>query len=779
MSYVRELRSGGSRRIGGKARQLQTLASLGARIPRTWVCDWRAHAAWMRGDRHVEQAVRDDLSRRLDPNREYAVRSSADIEDGSRRSFAGRFDSILRVQGVDRLITAVRTVWESAARGGDTVRMAVMVQEMVDAQVSGIAFSRNPITGAEEVMIEAVSGTGEVLTSGLASPERWMVAEGDAIESSAAVAVGADVLQDIAAMARRWEKAVGVPIDLEWAVDGAKLYWLQLRPISALQSPDVYSSRMSKEFLPGLIMPLVWSVNVPMVNRAWLNLLEEIIGRIDMEPERLARRIGCRAYFNMGRMGELFAQAGLRRDVLEAMMGFNAPSGPPQRAHWMTIGMLRHIPRLTGFAVRHLRFRRHFARWLPPTEQALQRREAAGFSAEKTQRALEEIDCLLAMMQDIAYYRIVSMLRHAAIHRFVTRGLARKRVPAEAVDIVASGAADEGVDPSKSLFKLRALFLSLPEDTRTRLRETGTGRASTDGNREGGAFRFLLELERFLERFGYLSDRGNDFSAETWRENPTLVVNMLASGETRARCADPNGASRETTKWSRRIRRLAAKETRARFDRDRVGALFSRGHAILRRAFLELGRRLQQEGMLQAPADIFFITYDEIRAVTRGELPASVVQGRITDRQDEMRLAGGADLPEVVYGEQVPEFRADRPTEEVLHGVAASRGFYEGKARVVRSVEEFDRVQPEDVLVISHSDIGWMPLLDKASAIVAESGGLLSHSAIVARERGIPAVVSVARAQTIPDGAWVIVDGSAGTISLSSKPSAAASSIEG
>ncbi len=765
MNCLCELGSARNRRVGGKARQLRELSALGGDIPKTWICDWRAHAAWIRGDRHVEQALRNDLTRLLDRSREYVVRSSADVEDGSRWSYAGRFDSFLRVRGVDQLVAAVKAVWESAERAGRSVRMAVMVQEMVPARVSGVAFSRNPMTGAKEVIIEAVVGTSEALTGGIASPERWIVAEGDEIEAPAGAAVGVDILQEIVDAARTFEGAVGHPVDLEWAVDGNRLVWLQMRPISVLQTSDVYSNRISKEFLPGLIMPLVWSINVPMVNRAWLNLLEEIIGPIDMDPAKLARRIGCRAYFNMGRMGELFAIAGMRRDVLEAMMGFTPKDESSKRTSWITIRMLRHVPRLARFAWRHWRFRPRFARWLPPVNRQLDSLREQAFHSQAERQLLEEVDHLLTRMQQIAYYRIVSMLRHAAIHGFVARGLAKKGISSQPAEIVGYDAAHVDVDPSRELSELRATFSSLPEVAQRRLRGQETeGIVEDQKTRE-----FLDALERFLERFGYLSDRGNDFSAVTWKENPSLVLNLLAAGQDDPEDGDRIVEDSSPSKWPRTVKRLARKEARARFDRDRVGALFSRGHEVLRRLFLELGRRLQQGGIIDAPADIFLMTYDEIRAVTRNELSTRSARRRVRERREEMRQAENAELPEVVYGEQIPGFRAERPMKDVLYGVAASRGFYEGPARIVRSVEEFDRVRAEDVLVIPHSDIGWMPLLDKASAIVAESGGLLSHSAIVARERGIPAVVSVMQAQSIPDGAWVAVDGSRGTISLCSE----------
>jgi phosphoenolpyruvate synthase/pyruvate phosphate dikinase len=122
------------------------------------------------------------------------------------------------------------------------------------------------------------------------------------------------------------------------------------------------------------------------------------------------------------------------------------------------------------------------------------------------------------------------------------------------------------------------------------------------------------------------------------------------------------------------------------------------------------------------------------------------------------------DPPTIIYGEVAPPLAPKKHTE--LKGTPTSGGYYKGLARVVRSPAEFQRVQPGDVVVIPYSDVAWTPLFTKAGAVVAESGGMLSHASIVAREYGIPAVVSVEGAMRIPEGVEVVVDGYTGLVSL-------------
>jgi len=120
-------------------------------------------------------------------------------------------------------------------------------------------------------------------------------------------------------------------------------------------------------------------------------------------------------------------------------------------------------------------------------------------------------------------------------------------------------------------------------------------------------------------------------------------------------------------------------------------------------------------------------------------------------------------MPDVIYGDHFTPAVAASPGG-ILQGVATSRGRYRGAIRVVNGLADFDKVQDGDVLAIPYSDVGWTPLFGRAGAVVAEAGGMLSHSSIVAREYGIPCVVSVPGATRLEDGSIVTVDGYQGVV---------------
>jgi pyruvate,water dikinase len=119
-------------------------------------------------------------------------------------------------------------------------------------------------------------------------------------------------------------------------------------------------------------------------------------------------------------------------------------------------------------------------------------------------------------------------------------------------------------------------------------------------------------------------------------------------------------------------------------------------------------------------------------------------------------------LPSVIYGDQPPPLKVETVTR--LKGIPTSRGQYRGHVKVIRGIQDFHRLEDGDVLVIPYSDVGWTPLFIKAGAVIAESGGILSHSSIIAREYNIPAVVSVPHACHLQENILVTVDGYHGEV---------------
>lgn len=299
--------------------------AIGAAVPETWVLDWRAHEQYAGGDRDVLERLRPELDFLGRRDVAWAVRSSANIEDSATDSFAGQFHTVLDARGTDALVTAVKAVWDAACPPGVAeylkrsdrtcaeLRMGVLVQAMVKPVLSGVAFSKNPMTGLAETIVEAVPGRGDALVQGGVTPLRWVWKWGEWTSRPAAGALLEPVAERIVREARRVAKRLRRPVDIEWVWDGQQLWLVQVRDITSLAGINVYSNAISREMLPGQVKPLVWSVNIPLVNTAWVKFFTELIGPNDIAPLALARAFHYRTYFNMGVIGRIFESLGMPR----------------------------------------------------------------------------------------------------------------------------------------------------------------------------------------------------------------------------------------------------------------------------------------------------------------------------------------------------------------------------------------------------------------------------------------------------------------------------------
>jgi len=327
-SLIKRLRAGlKSDETGNKANSLIFLHRHGFKIPLTFIATTRAHELYQKEGPVVFDTIKKEVL--LLPDTTYAIRSSTNVEDSADYSFAGQFQTLINIRGTDNILKAIQEVWDSASMLKNneylsrtrvsTLKCAVIIQEMISSKLAGVSFSRNPVTNQNEIVIEAVEGFGEELVQKGLSPLRWRIHKDRFIEGKSDNS-NSTVIKQVAKDTARLRRYYGQNIDIEWAYDGKKIYYLQLRQITGRKDLNIYSNKMAKEMLPGQIKPLVWSVNIPLVNGTWIKLLSEITGPLDVKPEDLAKPFYYQTYFNIVVLGRIFREFGMSADSLEYLM---------------------------------------------------------------------------------------------------------------------------------------------------------------------------------------------------------------------------------------------------------------------------------------------------------------------------------------------------------------------------------------------------------------------------------------------------------------------------
>jgi pyruvate,water dikinase len=265
----------------------------------------------------------------------------------------------------------------------------------------------------------------------------------------------------------------------------------------------------------------------------------------------------------------------------------------------------------------------------------------------------------------------------------------------------------------------------------------------------------------FIERFGHLSDNGNDFSSLPWRESPEIVLQLIANF-TQSNEGHDQKIQFKDIKANRMTCVLYSKSREFRFLRDQVSSLYTYGYGLFRYYYLAMGKILVRRGWIDDPTDAFYLTDAEVKNAMTSLEPLADYRAIVEKHKSAIEKYRNIPLPSVIYGNEPPPIQD--ASQQKLVGIPTSLGHYTGNVVVVSGIQDFPKVKQGNVLVIPYSDVGWSPLFARAGAVVSESGGLLSHSSIIAREYNIPAIVSVDGAMRLKDQTLVTVNGHTGEV---------------
>jgi len=548
----------------------------------------------------------------------------------------------------------------------------------------------------------------------------------------------------VVGLTRNIESRYGKPVDLEWVFDGKELYLVQVRGIT-IQDVNVYSNKISREVLPGLIKPLVWSINIPVVNNAWIRILEKLTGLRDLHPGSLSRQFYYRAYFDMKVFGKIFGLFGFPRETLELLLGVEV-EGPQKPRFRPGPRSLLMMPRILWFLITLTGLNRRFNRFTGIMHNKFRQMAEKETEGMKAEELLDNIKDISELSSQTAYYNIIIPLLAMVSGRILQRMLKGAGIDYSSLDFYYDKEQLKKCSPHMHLKRLHSIY-----------------------KKDNGGIRFNKEFHDFIKDFGHFSDSGNDFSSVPWREDPGMVKKMIMDFNGGR---DPGKGLKQFKDLDLRgIRKILLKAIykrtgRAAIDRERISSLYTYGYGQFRDYFLALGKLLAEEKKISTKEDIFYLYMDEVlEAVEMAK--GKNYKALIRKRKQEMEKARDFNIPDIIYGEK--PLPVDTDLSNNLKGIPTSHGVYTGPVKVLKGLKAMNKMVKGDVLVIPYSDIGWTPLFGKAGAVVSESGGILSHSSILAREYKIPAVLSVTNACRLPDNTIVTVDGFKGEVYVHEK----------
>ncbi|RPJ27015.1 MAG: phosphoenolpyruvate synthase [Chloroflexi bacterium] len=735
-----------------------------------------------------------------------AVRSSATAEDLPEAAFAGQQETFLNVMGEQALLDAVRACWSSLwseramlYRGRqmvdqNTVKLAVVVQKMVPAEVAGVLFTANPVSGArDEVIIDASPGLGEAVVSGMVTPDHYIVSKrsrrvkeqrlgrrevivrpkmGGGTEqinstqgASDAPALPLQAIRKLSQLGIEIERHYGSPQDIEWAwvndkTKTGRFLILQARPMTALPEPLPHISGPVRTVLPMLAemwptrpYPLDMTTFTGAVERAIGNFLVTIIGRSAPNPD----------------------EALLEEDGV--VLQLNPPQVHP------SLSML-FMPWLALWRTRHYDPARWEADPLLPEllakARALEGRDLQSLTWTQNIETLHESLALIPRAMELRErYFPQALLGLAGL--LLLLGLAGRR---DRFGALVSGVRTKTTETNQALEDLATQIRTDPVLQNLFQRtETHALQDKLETSKEGQIF--LKRFDLFLERYGH-RETALTISQPAWKDQPEVVLGILkVLAETELQQTEREAAWQRTRDdllansilGTRLLRRLFLKSlthARAFFQiREDTHFYATLMQPTIRRASLELGRRLLQAGALEEAEEVLHLRLDELESFGRQWPPSeeTVAQIREVVAHRKAKRESLANKPMVDPRLLAVASQAQAGEDVLLHGTSGSPGIARGPARVVLDVSEFGKLKAGDVLVAPVTNPAWTPLFQRAAAVVVDAGGAASHAAIVAREYGIPAVMATMNGtKELKDGQWIQVDGARGLVMKAEQP---------
>jgi len=809
--------------IGGKAYNCARLKQAGLPVPDGLVVSTEAT------DEDVRQLTRHPWLTSQPPEALFAVRSSGIGEDSEGHSFAGIHETHLNVAR-DQIVEAVMVCRRSASSdqavayrnarglGDEAARIGVLVQRMVPAVTSGVAFTVNPITGADEIVINAAPGLGEALVSGLVTPDEFRLRKSDlSVLSASTVSDNSDTAPDLAALGRlliQIEQLYGAPQDVEWCHDGTQYWIVQSRPVTTrLQAPEPASPTPTDgrreiewtranlaEVLPDQLSPQALDVYSDMLNQGERMFFGNLMAP-ESELGPVMKAFHGRLYFNLDQIRHVTRTVGAAfADTLRTLGHPEEIHPDDEIARWPTLrGFLRALPDLLRLASYDIRAARIFREHEATTNGAIARLSAIDPATLSDREIFSTFEWWLAIapgsmkavfLMSSVQFREDILRRACKAAGFPYERLVYPQLAAGQRSVSTQQAFDLVALADVARHEAAAMKYLLSDEARDNsYRDVRTSLAGT---------MFLDRFDRFLAEYGHRGRYESDWAIPRMRENPAPVLfaireqlqarpqNQKAIAERQeADAAAAFRAFEASLRWWQKwtllpIVRATLRRLKQQYVwREHVRSDLTRVLASIRQWHLVLADRFVERGWIDERDDYFLIHLGEVKRAIDDPAQGPGLRDIVARRAAQLAAERDLQMPLFMRESELPSLIRRRDLSGVrlqpdlggvrlqpdLKGFCVSPGAVEAEVVVMRDPGEFARMKRGAILVAPATDPSWTPLFTLASGVIVEVGGMLSHASTIAREYGLPALANVKDAtRLLKTGERVKLDASGGSV---------------
>jgi pyruvate,water dikinase len=775
----------------------------------------------------------------------FAVRSSALQEDGVSASFAGQFATFLYVKAAD-IPAKIKAIWKSTLNDHvvtyykenkltHSFAIAVLVQEMIDPEVSGVAFGINPTSGnPEEHVICSVYGVGEGLVSGELDADTFIIEhkkiksqeiankvkqlgkneKGGTIQADVPIpqqlvpSLSPEQLTLISEKLSQLGNEYQHPQDIEFAFANDQFYLLQTRPVTSTYPRGekiIWDNSNIVESYPGVTTPLTFSYLLGGYKNVYLQLAQ-IMGAAEKTLQEntfvfsnMLGLINGRVYYNLlswYKVLALFPGYSINARFMENMMGVKERFElPPNKNTNKLTAWLRVLVMLVQIAKNLFTIKKQTKTFLEKINEIIQdfkKTDLSKMSAYELMELHRSIDKALLMNWKAPLVNdSFAMVWFGKLQKIIEKNKLGEN-PNLHNDLMCGNSDIISVEPVHRSLKIATIVahdeklkhLFITEDASTIWKAF---------QEEGFHPELFQEVENYIEDFGDRCVGELKLETISYAQDPTLLIHMFKNLVVQGITVDSMKASVEMkireeaeeevkkslkgkpflamkfNKTLKKARYFVSNRENLRYDRTRV-------FGMTRTLFMAIGNNFKKAGLLNDERDIFYLTMPEIFAFIEGTSICNKLKELTELRKVEYTAYSEMPTPTeriVTYGNVNEGNDFYQPfNEEVaagdLKGIGCCPGIVKSRVQVIHHPSEVENLNG-DILVTTSTDPGWVTLFPSASAIIVERGSLLSHSAIVSREMGIPCIVSVGGVlKRLKTGDVVEMDGRKGSIKIMS-----------
>jgi pyruvate,water dikinase len=791
------------------------------------------------------------------PEGYYAVRSSAVAEDLPDASFAGQLDSFLNTKKeniLERVVDCWASYWndhavkyrhDSSIGHLDTelavAGIAVVVQKMVNADISGVTFTANPVNGSNDIVIESTWGLGEAIASGIVTPDIFVLTRKGTVkekniktktkgyflrngkntldvineENKEKSSLNENLIKGILETSIELENFFGVPQDIEWAIECEKkdlnleknisnLYVLQSRPVTTLtdstEKDDILWTRAyGDEYWADATTPLFYDVMGKMLTDYVNHEGARIMGYKEITDSKLLKLHKSRVYFNSWVLEKAFSYYPKFARSKELLNYF--PLEDQERISQYPSPLHKTLLSQILIAIRDPDGMMHktdkaYRKWAKEFMEKCDSFDKKGLNKFNDAELLSNYNYIET--SGIKHYQLI---RYGMVSHSIATNLMIKNWLVNWLDDsngslyagLISGLDDNKTVEMNIRFSDLAKILREDKDLLTKINSIDD--ISSLNEEEIDALiisntNFKTEFDLFINNYGHRSNT-REILYPRWREDKAYVlevIKLLSSSDLDLRKKESETRNNRFITEEEVSKRI--KKQRGGFFKEKLFFIvlnlaqtyltfrenqrFYLDHLLFRQRLMirEMGRRLSEKKIIDELDDVFFLYEKELLnffninpSKTESKDSVKELRDKISERKKEFYRYKSVLPPKflkngIEFDDTIMEY-----DKNAIYGAAASPGTFNGVARVVESIKELSQLEDNEILITSNTDPAWTAVFSKIGGLITETGGILSHGAVISREYRIPAVTAVKGATKLfKTGEKLVIDGNEGVI---------------